>query len=108
VIGNSTAPGDNLPNRRFGKSSKLGEMTRPTITSAQCRAARGLLGLTRAQVSDLALVPRVVIEDFEAEGSMPSADYPAALRRAFEQAGCVFVDENGGGPGVRLKTLQSP
>jgi hypothetical protein len=25
------------------------------------------------------------------------------LRRALEQAGVVFIEENGGGPGVRLK-----
>jgi len=27
-----------------------------------------------------------------------------ALRRALESAGVEFIDENGGGPGVRLKT----
>ena len=79
-------------------------MTRLAITPAQCRAARGLLGIKRAQLSGLAVVPRVVIEDFEADGTMPSRDYPAALRQALEQAGVIFIDEDGsGGPGVRLK-----
>jgi len=29
-----------------------------------------------------------------------------AIRRAFELAGVEFIDENGGGPGVRLKKRQ--
>ena len=29
-----------------------------------------------------------------------------AIRRAFESAGVEFIDENGGGPGVRLKKRQ--
>jgi hypothetical protein len=30
----------------------------------------------------------------------------AALRRAFESVGIDFIDENGGGPGVRLRERQ--
>ena len=30
----------------------------------------------------------------------------AALRRALEAAGVEFINENGGGPGVRLKKLK--
>ena len=30
----------------------------------------------------------------------------AVLRRAFELAGVEFIDENGGGPGVRLRKRQ--
>jgi hypothetical protein len=29
-----------------------------------------------------------------------------AIRRAFEAAGVEFIDENGGGPGVRLRKRQ--
>jgi len=29
-----------------------------------------------------------------------------AVRRAFESAGVEFIDENGGGPGVRLQKRQ--
>ncbi|MFZ0423982.1 MAG: hypothetical protein WAL80_13990 [Xanthobacteraceae bacterium] len=29
-----------------------------------------------------------------------------AVRRAFETAGIEFIDENGGGPGVRLRKRQ--
>ena len=30
----------------------------------------------------------------------------AAIRSALEQAGVAFIDENGGGPGVRLRKRQ--
>jgi hypothetical protein len=33
---------------------------------------------------------------------MPAPNH-AAIRRVFEVAGVDFIDENGGGPGVRLK-----
>ncbi|WP_240494012.1 transcriptional regulator [Paracoccus sp. SM22M-07] len=41
-----------------------------------------------------------------AEGSIQpaaSADAVAALRRAYEDAGVVFLDDEGQGPGVRLQ-----
>jgi hypothetical protein len=31
-----------------------------------------------------------------------------AIRRALEGAGVEFIDENGGGPGVRLRKRQQP
>jgi hypothetical protein len=31
-----------------------------------------------------------------------------AIRRAFEAAGVEFIDENGGGPGVRLRSRGKP
>jgi hypothetical protein len=31
-----------------------------------------------------------------------------AVRRALEAAGVEFIDENGGGPGVRLRNRQRP
>jgi hypothetical protein len=31
-----------------------------------------------------------------------------AVRRALEAAGIEFIDENGGGPGVRLRKRQRP
>jgi hypothetical protein len=45
----------------------------------------------------------VVIEEFEGGGApLSEADF-AALRQALEQSGVVFLDENGGGAGVRLR-----
>jgi hypothetical protein len=41
----------------------------------------------------------------ESETSMTAANN-LAVRSALEAAGVVFIDENGGGPGVRLKKAQ--
>jgi len=35
-------------------------------------------------------------------------EHPVAVRHAFEAAGVEFIDENGGGPGVRLKERIRP
>ena len=74
-----------------------------TITPAQCRAARALVELSTTQLSGLAVIPRVVIEEFESGGApLSEADF-TALRHALETTGVIFIEENGGGPGVRLR-----
>ena len=41
------------------------------------------------------------------EGEIPvTLANEGAIRRAFETAGVEFIDENGGGPGVRLRRRQ--
>jgi hypothetical protein len=40
-----------------------------------------------------------------AETSLTAAN-DLAIRRAFEAVGVEFIDENGGGPGVRLRKRQ--
>jgi transcriptional regulator with XRE-family HTH domain len=75
------------------------------LTSAQLRAARALL---RWSAEDLARHSSVGVttirraELTEIETSMTAAN-DLAIRRALEAAGVEFVDENGGGPGVRLR-----
>jgi hypothetical protein len=46
--------------------------------------------------------PALSRELTEEETSMTAAN-DLAVRRALEAAGVVFIDENGGGPGVRLR-----
>jgi hypothetical protein len=75
------------------------------LTSAQIRAARGLLrwsagDLAREASLGLATIKRA--ESAENETSMTAAN-DLAVRRALESAGVEFIDENGGGPGVRLR-----
>ncbi|MBV9974078.1 MAG: hypothetical protein JO105_01655 [Hyphomicrobiales bacterium] len=54
----------------------------------------------------LAVVPRVVIEEFEGGGAPLSPADLLALRQALEQAGVLFLDaDHGGGPGVRLRVM---
>ncbi|KAF0120270.1 MAG: XRE family transcriptional regulator [Xanthobacteraceae bacterium] len=64
-----------------------------SISAAQLRAARGLLGWSQDHLAKAATVGRATIADFEA----------GYLRGALEAAGVIFVDENGEGPGVRLR-----
>jgi transcriptional regulator with XRE-family HTH domain len=79
-------------------------MVRPLI-SAQIRAARALLrwsaeDLARHSVLSVATIRRAELTDDET--SMTAAN-DLAVRRALEAAGVEFIDENGGGPGVRLR-----
>lgn len=78
-----------------------------TITPAQCRAARSLLGLQQAEVADLARVSRKTLADFEGGKSSPQPRTLDAIKSALEQAGVAFIAEGSyageGGDGVRLK-----
>ena len=73
------------------------------ITSAQCRAARGLLSWSQQDLADRAGVAIMTIHHFEKEGSEPRRATLEVIKRAFEKAGVEFIDENGGGPGLRLR-----
>lgn len=78
---------------------------RKPLTSPQIRAARGLLrwsaeDLAREATLGLATIRRA--EGAENETSMTLAN-DLAVRRALESAGVEFIDENGSGPGVRLR-----
>jgi transcriptional regulator with XRE-family HTH domain len=83
------------------------------LTSAQIRAARSLIrwsaeDLARRSSLSVATIRRAeLVED---ETSMTAAN-DLAVRRALEAAGVEFIDENGGGAGVRLrkpKNAQKP
>lgn len=75
------------------------------ITKEQCRAARALLDWSRDDLSGAAQVAHRTISDFERGARQPIAATAQAMRTALETAGVVFVDENGEGPGVRLKKI---
>ena len=76
------------------------------ITSAQCRGARGLLGLTQPALASAAKLGLSTIVDFERSRRHVSREAVQAIRCALEAAGIEFIDENGGGPGVRLRKRQ--
>lgn len=78
------------------------------LTSEQCRAARGLLAWSQLDLSKKAKVGVVTVHQLEAESSQPRSATLEVIRRAFEQAGVEFIDEDGGGPGVRLRDRQRP
>ena len=75
------------------------------LTSAQIRAARALVrwraqDLARESAVGVATIRRAELTDEET--SMTAAN-DLAVRRALESAGVEFIDENGGGAGVRLR-----
>jgi hypothetical protein len=77
------------------------------ISSSQLRAARALLrwsalDLAKASKVGVATIRRVEVVDGEIPITLANE---AALRHALEAAGVEFIDENGGGPGVRLRKL---
>ena len=80
-------------------------MNSTPLTSAQIRAARSLIRwsaeeLARRSSLSVATIRRAELTDDET--SMTAAN-DLAVRRALEAAGVEFIDENGGGPGVRLR-----
>ncbi len=72
------------------------------MTPAQCRAARALLNLTQPKLAELANLGLSTIVDFERERRLVSGDAVEAILDALTRAGVEFINENGGGPGVRL------
>ena len=73
-------------------------------TSDQLRAARAILGLSQPEVAEAARVSSMTVKRAEGSGKpTPSAEAIAAIRSALEAAGVDFIEENGGGPGVRLR-----
>jgi hypothetical protein len=80
------------------------------LTSSQIRAARALLrwraqDLARESAVGVATIRRAELVD--GQTSMTAAN-DLAIRRALEDAGVEFIDENGGGPGVRLRKRHRP
>jgi hypothetical protein len=78
--------------------------TKKDLTSAQIRAARSLIrwsaeDLARQSSVGLRTIRRAELADQKM--SLTPAN-ELAVRRALEAAGVEFIDENGGGPGVRL------
>ena len=76
------------------------------VTPGQCRAARGLLGWNQQELARNARVGIVTVHQLETGVSQPRRATLDVIRRAFELAGVEFLDENGGGPGVRLRKRQ--
>jgi hypothetical protein len=59
--------------------------------------------MTQPALARVASLGLSTIVDFEKKRREVSDDAVNAIRRALEAAGIEFIDENGGGPGVRLK-----
>jgi transcriptional regulator with XRE-family HTH domain len=73
------------------------------ITPAQCRAARGLIEFSQADLAQKARVGLSTVRNFESGRAVPITNNLSAIRAALEAAGVEFIAENGGGAGVRLR-----
>ncbi|MBY5630429.1 helix-turn-helix transcriptional regulator [Rhizobium leguminosarum] len=77
------------------------------LTPSQCRAARALLDWSQQQLADQSKIGNATIRNFESGKSAPQHATLDVLRRCFESAGIMFIDQNGNGPGVRLRDRQA-
>ncbi|RJG45588.1 XRE family transcriptional regulator [Mesorhizobium sp. DCY119] len=69
--------------------------------------ARAALNWSLANLAKAAGVHRNTISNYETEKFGGSEEALIAIRRALETAGVIFVDENGEGPGVRLRKVRT-
>jgi predicted transcriptional regulator len=77
------------------------------LTIEQLRAARGLLGWSQTKLAQRAGMSLPTVKRLEAGvGPRVSDDARSKIRRTLESAGVEFIEENGGGPGARLRKRQ--
>ena len=73
------------------------------MTPAQCPDGRLLAGLSIVELASAARLRARLVADFEIGAATPQPADIDAMQAALERAGVVFVEENGHGPGVRLR-----
>ncbi len=78
------------------------------LTGAQLRAARALVRISAAQLAQKAILGIATVRRAEAfDGPIQATSANCdAMHRVLEPAGVEFIDEDGGGPGVRLRRPQ--
>lgn len=76
------------------------------MTPSQCRAARALVDMTQPRLAALANLGLSTIVDFERERRAVSDEAVDKIKQALAAAGVEFIDENGGGAGVRLRKVK--
>lgn len=74
-----------------------------TLTGPQARAARALVQWPREHVAKKAGVGLDTLAAFEREGVDPGEAAKKRIQAALEEGGAVFLTEDDGGIGVRLK-----
>jgi transcriptional regulator with XRE-family HTH domain len=73
------------------------------ITPEQCRAARALLRMSQDDLAAKTKISAVTVRKFENQTGTLRAAMIHLIRLTLEAEGVEFIDENGGGPGVRLR-----
>lgn len=79
---------------------------RKMLTRKQVKMARAALGWSVRDLGERAGVTANTISRYE-NGSDALTETLLKIRRVFEGAGIIFIPENGGGAGVRLKDRES-
>jgi transcriptional regulator with XRE-family HTH domain len=90
---------------KTSKSDQKVNMRAKPLTSGQIRAARALLrwtaeDLAKASALSVATIRRAELAN---EETVMTTANDLTVRRTLEAAGVEFIDENGGGPGIRLR-----
>jgi predicted transcriptional regulator len=80
------------------------------LSSELIRAARALLRWEQRDLAAASSVSLATIKRLESQPGIMAAHAStvASLKRAVEEAGVQFIEENGGGPGVRLRKQRLP
>jgi transcriptional regulator with XRE-family HTH domain len=84
------------------------------ITSAQLRAARALLGLDQRRLAELSELSVPTIQRMEASDGVIRGNVDSLMKLigALDKAGIELISDNatsqGGGRGIRLKTVRLP
>lgn len=79
-----------------------------SLLPEQLRAGRALIGWSQDQLAAKAKVAKATIANFEAGKRQPYDRTLDDLREALEAAGVEFIEQDGGGPGVRLRDPIEP
>ena len=73
------------------------------MLAVQCKMARAALGIGVRDLATLAKVAPATISRLEAGDELKERTVDA-IRQALEAAGVEFIESNGGGAGVRLRS----
>ena len=78
------------------------------VTSAQVKMARAALDWTVRDLAEATGFHRNTINNIEVGRYNGDPATLQMIEKVLEAAGVEFIDENGGGPGVRLRKRQRP
>ena len=80
------------------------------VSIRQLKAARALLGWSQEELASAADVSLPTIKRLEAADGWLAGRQKTAfkIQEALSKVGVEFIEENGGGPGVRLRKRQRP
>jgi transcriptional regulator with XRE-family HTH domain len=87
----------------IGNGEGLGVMMTKANWPSQFRAARCLLNWSHSDVARASGVSDATVMRFETEQGIPRRASLKVIRRAFDVAGVIFVENNGQAVGVRLR-----